>query len=127
MTHSILVIEDDEVIGSLLEFMLTRSGYAVRIVSDGLEASHLIRTSSYTPDVVLLDMMLPHRDGQQLLGEIRSSSAWRNVPVLMLTAKAQDTAIAQALSAGATDYILKPFTPDDVLARIRQAIGGKAT
>ncbi|NML45502.1 response regulator transcription factor [Ramlibacter sp. G-1-2-2] len=120
---SALVVEDDIHIGQLLQFMLGRSGYRVTLIADGQAAQdHIL--SQPAPTVMLLDVMLPHVDGLQLVALLRQQPAWERVPVLMLTAKAQERDIARALEAGATDYLVKPFLPEDLLARLRALTGG---
>ena len=114
-----LVIEDDEHIGQLLKFMVQRAGYAVALVSDGRAAQAHIQ-SQPPPAITLLDVMLPHLDGLQVLGVLRKQPGWEAVPVIMLTAKAQERDIARALAAGANDYIAKPFQPEELLARLRR-------
>ncbi|QJW84329.1 response regulator transcription factor [Ramlibacter terrae] len=78
-----------------------------------------LHRATRAPAVVLLDVMLPHVDGLQLVALLRKQPAWASVPVLMLTAKAQEHDVSRALDAGATDYIVKPFQPEDLLARVR--------
>jgi len=121
----VLVIEDDEIISYILEFMLTKEDFDVEIINDGQSAlNHIVSQTENTPadlpGVILLDVMLPYVNGHQLLSEIRSSETWRDIPVLMLTSKALESNIAQGLAAGASDYIVKPFTPTDVVERIRK-------
>jgi len=116
-----LVVEDDEHIGLLLKFMMHRAGYAVTLVTDGRAAQAHIQ-SQPAPVVALLDVMLPFMDGLQLLGLVRSQPGWEAVPVIMLTAKAQERDIARALAAGANDYIAKPFQPEELLARVRRLV-----
>lgn len=127
MKPSILVVEDDETISYILDFMLKREGYEVTTAADGLEALSVIRTPPETdmmshPDIVLLDIMLPNIDGLQLITEIRNTPHWRNVPIIMLTAKSQETSVLKALEAGANDYITKPFLPAEVLARVKKFV-----
>lgn len=116
-----LVVEDDAQIAYLLRFILEREGYRVESASDGRRARQLIAELA-PPAVVTLDVMLPHEDGFQLLKAIRGRVEWRSVPVLMLTAKSQEKDVVAALEAGATDYIVKPFRPDELRARIRRVV-----
>lgn len=119
MQKTILVVEDDEKISQLLNFLLEREGYKVLRVEDGKKALDCI-ASQTPPDVVLLDLMLPFKDGYQILTEVRGHTTWKNVPVLVLTAKAQSQEIARALDMGANDYLVKPFQPTELLARIKR-------
>ncbi len=115
----ILVVEDDEHIAQLLGFMLEREGHRVIHLADG-EAAHQHVVSEAPPALVLLDAMLPYRDGLALLGEMRARPAWAQVPVLMLTARSLEKDIVHALEAGASDYVVKPFQPQELLARVRR-------
>ncbi|MCB1214238.1 MAG: response regulator transcription factor [Deltaproteobacteria bacterium] len=119
-TKNIMVVEDDEKIGFLLDFILTREGFQVIQFFDGKEASQYISQENNPPELVLLDIMLPFKDGFQLLKEIKSSQSWKNTTVLMLTAKAQSQEITRALDQGASDYIIKPFQPEELIARIKR-------
>lgn len=117
----ILVVEDDEHIGFLLESVLAREGFEVVRVSDGLQAVAAIREGP-APSLVLLDLMLPHVSGEEIVAAIRADPAWRGVPILVLTAKSGERDIVRALDAGANDYVVKPFGPDALLARIRRLL-----
>lgn len=120
-----LVVEDDEHIGHLLKFMLDRAGYAVTLCADGRAAQAHIQ-SQPAPAVALFDVMLPFLDGFQLVGLVRKQPGWDMVPVIMLTAKAQERDIVRALDAGANDYIVKPFQPEELLARLRRFVRPQA-
>ena len=120
-----LVVEDDEHIAHLLRFMLEREGYDVQHAADGREGLRLIETQP-VPAVALLDVMLPFVDGFELVRRLRAQPGWAAVPVLMLTAKTQEKDIVRALDAGANDYVLKPFQPAELLARMRRFTRGRA-
>jgi two-component system alkaline phosphatase synthesis response regulator PhoP len=122
---AILVIEDDQIVAGLLDHTLTRRGYAVRVAGDGREATALLETLA-PPQLVLLDVMLPYLDGFELIGRIRATSGWDLVPIIMLTSKSQEKVIVRALDAGASDYIVKPFRPDELVARVRRFVRGPA-
>ena len=117
---TILIVEDDEVTSYMLEFLLQREGYTVTKANDGKEALKLIENSKPF-DIVLLDIMIPFINGFELVSHIRSQPDWEKTPVLMLSGKSQEKDIVKALDSGATDYIVKPFQPGEVLARIRKA------
>jgi DNA-binding response OmpR family regulator len=119
-----LVVEDDDQIAYLLRFILQREGYRVELASDGRSAMALIG-SIEPPALTMLDVMLPHVDGYQLLAAIRGKDAWRDVPVLMLTAKSQEKDIVRALDSGADDYLVKPFKPEELRARIKRLVKGR--
>ena len=116
---SVLVVEDDDHIAHLLKFMLERGQYRVHQARDGRAAKHFIETES-APSIVLLDVMLPYIDGFELVRLLRAQPGWQKVPVIMLTAKTQEQDIVRALDAGANDYIVKPFQPNELLARLRR-------
>jgi DNA-binding response OmpR family regulator len=116
---SALVVEDDEHISYLLQFILEREGYAVHTARDGRAAKEYIENNP-PPEIVLLDVMLPFFDGFTLVGILRSQAGWKTTPVIMLTAKTQERDIVRALDAGANDYILKPFQPAELLARVKR-------
>lgn len=118
---SILVVEDDDNIAQLLQFMLEREGHRVTLLSDG-EAAHVHIGTQAPPALVLLDSMLPYRDGLSLLKTLRALPAWRTVPVVMLTARSLEADIVSALDAGASDYVIKPFQPHELLARVRRLV-----
>lgn len=118
---SSLIIEDDPSIGMLLEFMLAREGYAPRLLADGRSGQEAI-ASGDVPALILLDIMLPYVDGIALLRQIRQKSGWESCPVIMLTTKSNENDIVRALELGANDYIVKPFQPNELLARIRRHV-----
>jgi two-component system, OmpR family, alkaline phosphatase synthesis response regulator PhoP len=122
---TILVVEDDDNIAELLRFMLEREGHGVTVLVDG-QAAHQHITSQSPPDLVVLDAMLPYRDGMALLATMRGQPSWSAVPVLMLTARSLERDIVAALDAGASDYVVKPFQPQEMLARVRRLLAGRA-
>jgi DNA-binding response OmpR family regulator len=116
---TVLVVEDDVHIAHVLTFMLERQGYEVTHVADGRAASAYVAASP-APDLVLLDVMLPYVDGFEIMGLIRARDGWKDTPVLMLTAKNTERDTVRALDAGANDFIIKPFQPQELLARLRR-------
>jgi DNA-binding response OmpR family regulator len=116
-----LVVEDEEQIAYLLRFILEREGYKVELASDGQVAQDRILNGA-PPVLVVLDVMLPFMDGYQLLAVMRAQAGWQSVPVLMLTAKSQGKDIDRAIGSGATDYMVKPFKPDELRVRIRRLV-----
>lgn len=126
-TEHILMVEDDEDIAFLIRFLLERNGYNVVHMADGRQAQAAIEEAVEPPALALLDIMLPYRDGIELLQHIRSLDSWQDTPVLMLTAKAGEHDIVRALEIGADDYVLKPFQPDELLARIRRMLRKQKT
>lgn len=116
---AILVAEDDAEIAYLLEFLLTREGFAVHHAADGRAARDLIDTLP-PPALALFDIMLPYLDGFQLIKQVRAKPEWSAVPIVMLTSKAQEHDIVRALDSGANDYLVKPFQPNELVARLRR-------
>ena len=114
-----LVVEDDDNIAYLLQFMLERENFRVDLQREGRSAMAYVQTQPAV-DIVLLDVMLPFVDGFQLVELIRATPAWRGVPVLMLTAKTREQDAVRALDSGASDYIHKPFAPNELMARVRR-------
>ncbi len=110
----------------MLEFMLERSGYEVTAVHNGRDARAAIENLDPF-DVVVLDLMLPYVSGYQLISEIRDNVAWRQVPIVVLSAKVLEEDVVRALDLGANDYVTKPFRPDELLARIRRLIADRET
>jgi len=118
-THQrkVLVIEDEEDIQILLAYNLRADGYDVLQATDGEEG--LMQAIEYGPDLVLLDWMLPLLSGLEVLRQLRSRAETRDIPVIMLTAKGDETDMLRGLDGGADDYITKPFSPAELLARVR--------
>lgn len=117
----VLMVEDDNSIAYLIAFLLKREGFDVLAARDGLEATGLIETVAPV-DLVLLDVMLPYHDGFQLIEQVRARAGWREVPIVMLTGASMERDIARALEAGADDYIVKPFKPQELVARLRRIL-----
>lgn|SRR5262249_22936021 len=115
-----VVVDDDQIIVMLLEHLLSRVGFGVQTAMDGRQAENFIETLPAPPALVLLDVMLPYVDGFELIRKIRQHATWNNVPIIMLTAKSQEQNIVRALDEGANDYIVKPFRPGELMARIRR-------
>jgi len=117
-THRILVVEDEEALAIGLEDDLKLEGYDVVVARDGLTAARLATTEAF--DAIVLDVMLPGRDGLDVCRDIRR--AGRRTPIIMLTAKAQESDKVLGLEIGADDYVTKPFSPRELRARLKAAI-----
>ena len=120
--QTILVVEDDEQIAYLLEFMLNREGFQIVRAADGQRAVELVSGAEPPASLVLLDVMLPYLDGFQVINHIRQAERWCEVPILMLTSKSREHDVIRALDAGANDYVTKPFQPGEIMARIRRLL-----
>jgi len=114
MGNRVLIIDDDEKLQKLLREYLGGNGFSVRTLSDGSEVLPMIRSES--PDIIILDIMLPGKDGLEVLKDIRRD---QTIPVIMLTAKGEDTDRIVGLELGADDYLPKPFNPRELLARMK--------
>lgn len=114
----ILVVEDDRKVAGFIELGLREEGYAVDVARDGEEASTLAHVNSY--DAILLDLMLPKKNGLQVVLELRKEG--HKTPILMLTARDTTDDVVRGLDAGADDYLSKPFKFDELLARIRALV-----
>lgn len=115
--QQILVVDDDKSIVKVVRGYLEQAGFGVQIAYDGETALHLLR--SERPDLLVLDLMLPDRDGWDITRIIRSDSALASMPIIMLTARVEDTDKIVGLELGADDYITKPFNAREVVARVR--------
>lgn len=115
--EKILIVEDEEDISNFLSALLTANGYVVLCAQSGREAISL--AASHTPDLVLLDLGLPDVEGMAVLADIRS---WSDMPVIIVSARQDETEKVDTLDAGANDYVTKPFGNGELLARIRTAV-----
>lgn len=118
--RSILIVEDDENIAELLKFLMERQDYEVHLRTEGRSARSFVESAPEVPCLVLLDVMLPFIDGFELVKLMRRREGWEHVPIVMLTAKTMEADIVRALDAGANDYIVKPFQPNELMARVRR-------
>jgi DNA-binding response OmpR family regulator len=117
-----IVVADDEVdVRELVAYRLSRSGYEVVEASDGEQALRLALENP--PDLAVLDVMMPKLDGYELTRRLRAEPSTQRVPVILLTARAQEADVSQGFEAGADDYLRKPFNPDELLARVRAVLG----
>jgi DNA-binding response OmpR family regulator len=117
----VLVADDDPDILSLVAFRLERSGYEVVVARDGEQA--VAAALERTPDIALLDVMMPKLDGYEAVARLRGNDATRHMPVILLTARVQDADIARGLEAGADDYVKKPFSTQELRDRVQAALG----
>ncbi len=116
---TLLMIEDDAITSTMLRFLLERDGYTVVHAGDGQQALECIDGMA-APALVLLDVMLPYRNGLDILTHLRNKPGWQDVPVVMLTSDSAEQDIQQALDAGANDYLVKPFNPRELTARLHR-------
>jgi two-component system phosphate regulon response regulator PhoB len=120
VTPHILVVEDEDALSTLLQYNLDKEGYDVVVASDGEEALTLV--SEKLPDLVVLDWMLPKVSGIEVCRRLRQRSESRNVPIIMLTARGEESDRIRGLDTGADDYVVKPFAMSELSARIRAVL-----
>lgn len=120
----ILIVEDDEDIRELLQYSLGKEGYRVTAVETGEQALEQARSTK--PDLVVLDLMLPGVDGWEVCRRLKGDPTTQHIPVVMLTAKGEESDVVVGLELGADDYIVKPFSPKVLLARIRAVLRRRA-
>jgi len=123
-TKHVLIVEDEEDIRELVRFNLAREGYTTSTAGSGEEGLRLARTKQ--PDLVLLDLMLPGIDGLEVCRRLKKESATENIPIVMLTAKGEESDIVAGLELGADDYVTKPFSPKVLIARVRAVVRRRA-
>ncbi|PKO43220.1 MAG: two-component system response regulator [Betaproteobacteria bacterium HGW-Betaproteobacteria-3] len=123
MTHKILVADDEPNIVISLEYLMKREGYTVVVARDGQEALDMLAREK--PDLVLLDVMMPHKSGFEVCQAVRASETLRNTKILMLTAKGRDTDIAKGLALGADAYMTKPFSTRELVQKVAEMLGPK--
>lgn len=122
MAGSVLVVDDEPNIVLSLEFLMKQAGFEVRVATDGEAALEAIEERP--PDVVLLDVMIPKRDGFDVCQTIRANPAWNDLHIIMLTARGRDVEREKGLALGADEYITKPFSTREVVERVREALAG---
>jgi len=113
----ILVVEDDRDIAELVERYLQKAGFSIELLSSGRDALKAI--ADRTPDLLILDLMLPHVDGLEICRSVRSDPRTAAIPIIMLTARAEESERIVGLEIGADDYVAKPFSPNELVARVR--------
>lgn len=124
MARSVLVVDDEPNIVLALEFLVKQAGYEVRSASDGDAA--LQAMADHLPDLILLDVMMPKRDGFDVCQTIRANPAWKGVRIIMLTARGRDIDQEKGMALGADDYITKPFSTRDVVELVKRYLGPAA-
>lgn len=115
--HHVLVVDDEEDLLELVRYNLTKEGYRVSCVATGDEALKVVRRQP--PDLIVLDLMLPMIDGLEVCRRLKGDSKTRDIPIIMLTAKSEESDMVAGLERGADDYVTKPFSLAELLARVR--------
>lgn len=121
MSKRILIADDEPNIVVSLEFLMKREGFDVQVAVDGEAALQAI--AAQVPDLILLDIMLPRKDGFEVCQQIRANPQWQSIKVVMLTAKGRDTEVSKGLALGADAYMTKPFSTRDLVAQVRTLLG----
>jgi len=119
----ILVVEDEKNILELVRFNLEREGYQVLTAQDGVKCLELARTQA--PDLIVLDVMLPEIDGLEVCRELRHDDLTKSIPIIMLSARAEEFDRMLGLEMGADDYVTKPFSPRELSARIKARLNNE--
>jgi len=117
---NVMVVDDESAIREMIRFALGKSGMTVRCAASGQEA--LEKITEKTPDILLLDWMMPNMSGPQLTRRLRKDQLTENIPIIMLTAKVSEDDKVTGLNAGADDYLIKPFSPRELIARINAVL-----
>ena len=120
MTPRVLIVEDEDALATLLQYNLDKEGYEVALAQDGEEA--LMQVDERLPDLVVLDWMLPKVSGIEVCRRLRSRAETRNIPIILLTARGEETDRIRGLDTGADDYVVKPFSMTELTARIRAVL-----
>ncbi|MDG4553860.1 MAG: response regulator [Candidatus Competibacter sp.] len=120
MANKILVVDDEPNIVLSLEFLMKQAGFQVRTAADGEAALAAIATEQ--PDLILLDVMMPRKNGYEVCQAIRANPDWKDVRIVMLTAKGREVEREKGLALGADDYITKPFSTQEVVERVRELL-----
>ncbi len=121
MKQSVLIVDDEPNIVLSLEFLMKKAGFEARVVRDGEAALEAIEDRA--PDLVLLDVMMPKRDGYDVCQTIRANPAWKDIRIIMLTAKGREVEREKGLAMGADDYITKPFSTREVIETVKRYLG----
>ncbi|HEX7548206.1 MAG TPA: response regulator [Candidatus Methylomirabilis sp.] len=118
--ETILIVEDEADIAELVKYHLVKEGFSARAVGNGTQALELIVRDH--PDLIILDLMLPGKDGLEICRRLRSNSVTQSIPIIMLTAKAEEVDRIVGLEIGADDYVPKPFSPRELVARVKAVL-----
>ncbi|MDG4574754.1 MAG: response regulator [Defluviicoccus sp.] len=122
VVKSILVVEDEPNIVLSLQFLMKKAGFEVRVANDGEEALALVQDRA--PDLILLDVMIPKRDGFDVCQTIRANPDWKDVYIILLTAKGREVDREKGIALGANDYVTKPFSTRDLTEKVKQILSG---
>ena len=122
MTKKVLIVDDELNIVAALEFLLQKSGYEVMAAQNGDEA--LKRVESFSPDLVLLDVMMPRISGYEVCRRMRERADWKHIKIIMLSAKGREAEVSKGVSLGADLYVTKPFSNNELVGKIGELLAG---
>jgi DNA-binding response OmpR family regulator len=120
MSKTILIVDDEAYIVTSLEYVMQSAGFEVAVAYDGVEA--LEKVAETVPDLVILDLMMPKLDGFEVCEKIRENPLWKDIRIIILTAKGRDIERKKGMSLGADDYMTKPFSTRDILNRVKELL-----
>jgi DNA-binding response OmpR family regulator len=120
MSKTILIVDDEAYIVTSLEYVMQSAGFEVAVAYDGEEA--LEKVAENVPALVILDLMMPKLDGFEVCQKIRENPLWKDIRIIILTAKGRDTERKKGMSLGADDYMTKPFSTRDILNRVKELL-----
>lgn len=120
MSKKVLIVDDEPNIVLSVEFLMQREGHEVMTASDGQEATELLATAR--PDLMILDVMMPRKNGFEVCAEVRADPELSGMPILMLTAKGREAEMKKGISLGADAYITKPFSTHDLVAKVHELL-----
>ena len=121
MAKKVLIVDDEPNIVISIEFLMKQAGYNIEIARDGEEA--LEKAESYRPDLILLDVMMPKINGFEVCRRIRGNPDWKDMRIVMLTAKGREVEVTKGLALGADSYIIKPFSTKELMAEVKFILG----
>lgn len=121
MSKRILIVDDEDQLAMMVEMRLQAEGYETLLASDGQEG--LEKAKKEMPDLIILDVMMPKMDGYKVCGLLKSDTRYKNIPVILFTARAQDSDQQTGQEVGADGYINKPFQPETLLSKVKELLG----
>jgi DNA-binding response OmpR family regulator len=121
MAKKILIADDEPNIVVSLEFLMKQNGYVVKVVTNGEEVLRAVE--EFGPDLILLDVMMPHMSGYDVCQKVRENPAWADIGIIMLSAKGRDVEVNKGMAVGANAYVTKPFSTKDLIAQVAQMLG----
>jgi DNA-binding response OmpR family regulator len=121
MAKRILIADDEPNIVVSLEFLMKQMGHVVRVASTGEDALNAVR--EFSPDLILLDIMMPRMSGFDLCQSVRQNPAWNGIKIVMLSAKGREIDVSKGMAVGADAYVTKPFSTRDLVAKVRELLG----